>query len=53
MEHEQSTDQVTLDITINDVIPHKDNQRSNGNNIVVSLNNEIRNIDNRSYDPHE
>ena len=53
MEHEQSTHQVTLDITLNDAIPHKDNQRPDGNNIVVNLNNEIRNIDNRSYDPHE
>ena len=53
MEHEQSTHQVTLDITLNDAIPHKDNQRPDGNNIIVNLNNEIRNIDNRSYDPHE
>ena len=53
MEHEQSTHQATLDITLNDAIPHKDNQRPDGNNIVVHLNNEIRNIDNRSYDPHE
>ena len=44
MEHEQSTHQVTLDITLNDAIPHKDNQRPNGNNIVVNLNNEIQTL---------
>ena len=53
MERKQSTHQVTLDITLNDEIPHNDNQRPNGNNIVVNLNNEIQNIDYRSYDPHE
>ena len=37
MEREQSTHQVTLDITLNDAVPHKDNQRVNGNNIVVNL----------------
>ena len=31
------TYQVTLDITLNDAVPHKDNQRPNGNNIVVNL----------------
>ena len=41
MEREQSTHQVTFDITLNDAIHHKDNQRPNGNNIVVNLNNEI------------
>ena len=44
MEREQSTHQVTLDITLNDAIPHKDNQRPNGNNIVVNLNNEIQTL---------
>ena len=34
-------EQVTFDITLNDAIHHKDNQRPNGNNIVVNLNNEI------------
>ena len=53
MEREQSTHQVTLDITLNDAIPHKDNQRPNDNNMVVNLNNEKPNIDNGSYDPHE
>ena len=32
---------------------HKDKQQPNGKNIVVNLNNEMRNIDNRSYDLHE
>ena len=53
MEPEQSTHQVTLDVTLNDTIPHKDNQQPNGNNIVFNLNKEIRNIDNGSYEPHE
>ena len=53
MEREQSAHQVTLDMMQrNDAIPYKDNQRPNDNNMVVNLNNEIRNIDNRSYDPH-
>ena len=33
--------------------PHKDNQQLNGNNIVINLNSEIQNIDNRSCDSHE
>ena len=53
MGREQPTHLVKLDVTLNDAIPHKDNQQPNGNNIVVNLNNEIGNIDNRSYDPHE
>ena len=32
---------------------HKDNQQPNGKSIVVNLNNEMRNIGNRSYDLHE
>ena len=52
-EREKSTHQVTLGVTLNYVIPHEDNQQPKGNNIVVSLNNEIRYIDNRSYNPHE
>ena len=32
---------------------HKDNQQPNGNNIAVNFNNEMRNIDNRSYNLHE
>ena len=44
---------MSTDATLNDAIPHEDNQQPNGNNIVVNLNNEIWNIDNRSYNPHE
>ena len=48
MAREQPTYQVTLDVTLNHAIPHKDNQQPNGNNAVVNLSNEIRNIDDRS-----
>ena len=52
-EREKSTHQVTLGVTLNYVIPYEDNQQPKGNNIVVSLNNEISYIDNRSYNRHE
>ena len=52
-EREQFTHQVTLGVTLNDAISDVDNQQPNGNNIVVYLNNEIQNIDNINYEPHE
>ena len=51
MEREQPTHQVTLDVTLNDAVPHK--EQLNFSNIVANLNNKIRNIDKRSYNPHE